>query len=56
MSRKQLNSSFIMKLYDKPIKGVSRLPVHDLRQLARFNGIVKNYIKMCVIEKRNKNE
>lgn len=45
-----------MKLYDKPIKGANRIPVQDLRQLARFNGIVKNYIRMCIIEKRNRNE
>lgn len=41
------------KLYDKPIKGVNKLPVSDLRQIARFNKIVLNYQKMCAIKKRN---
>lgn len=35
-----------MKLYDKPIKGINRLPVEDLRQIARFNRIVMDYIKI----------
>lgn len=41
------------RLYDKPIKGANKLPVSDLRQIARFNRIVLNYQKMCVIEKRS---
>lgn len=40
-----------MQLYNKPIRGTNRLPVEDLRQIARFNRIVKNYLKMCKIEK-----
>lgn len=44
-----------MKLYDKPIKGINRLTVEDLRQIARFNRIVLNYEKMCEIEKRHNN-
>jgi len=44
-----------MKLYDKPIKGINRLPVEDLRQIARFNRIVLNYEKMRKIEKRHNN-
>lgn len=44
-----------MKLYDKPIKGINRLPLEDLRQIARFNRIVLNYKKMCEIEKRHNN-
>lgn len=27
--------------------------VQDLRELAHFNRIIKNYAKMCVIEKSN---
>lgn len=41
------------RLYDKPIKGANKLPVSDLRQIARFNRIVLNYQKMCAIEKRS---
>ena len=44
-----------MKLYDKPIKGINRLPVEDLRQIARFNRIVLNYEKMRKIEKQHNN-
>ena len=43
-----------MKLYDKPIKGANKLPVEDLRQIARFNRIVMNYIKMGRIEQKNR--
>lgn len=35
-----------MNLYDKPIRGANRLPVEDLRQIARFNRIVMDYIKI----------
>lgn len=38
-----------MKLYNNPIKGINRLPVEDLRQIARFNRIVKDYIKMKIM-------
>lgn len=44
-----------MLLYDKPIKGADKLPVSDLRQIARFNRIVKNYHKMLRIERRAQN-
>lgn len=43
-----------MKLYDKPIKGANKLPVEDLRQIARFNRIVMNYIKMGRIEQKHR--
>ena len=42
-----------MKLYDKPIKGANKHPVEDLRQIARFNRIVMNYIKMRRIEQKH---
>lgn len=42
-----------MTLYDKPLKGKTRLTVADLREMARFNRIVKGYLKMCGIEKHS---
>lgn len=36
------------------IKNANRLPVEDLRQIAKFFEIVKNYIKMKRIEKKPK--
>ena len=34
------------------IKGANKLPVEDLREIAKFNRIVRNYLKMLKIEKR----
>lgn len=36
------------------IKNANKLPVMDLRQIAKFFAIVKNYKKMLIIEKRAK--
>ena len=33
------------------IKNANKLPTKDLRQIAWFNRIVMNYLKMCRIEK-----
>lgn len=33
-------------LYPKGIKGANKFPVQDLRQIAKFNHIVINYLKM----------
>lgn len=37
------------------IKNAGKLPAQDLRQIARFNRIIKNYLKMCRIEQREDN-
>lgn len=42
-------------LYPKGIKGANKLPVEDLRQLAHFNKIVFNSIKMDRILEESKN-
>ena len=34
------------------MKDLNKLPVEDLRVIARFNRIVKNYMKMLKIERR----
>lgn len=36
------------------IKNANRLPAGDLRQIAKFFSIVKNYVKMKHIEKKPK--
>lgn len=36
------------------IRNANKLPVMDLRQIAKFFAIIKNYEKMLVIEKRAK--
>lgn len=33
-------------LYPKGIKGINKLPAEDLRQIAKFNRIVKNSLMM----------
>ena len=38
------------------IRGLNKLPVRDLRHIAHFNRIIKNYEKMLVIERRHKEE
>lgn len=43
-------------LCPKAIKGANKLPIQDLRQIANFYRVVKNYIKMCRIEERYKSE
>ena len=40
----------MISLYDRPIKGTKKLTVQDFREIARFNRIVLNYIKICKIE------
>ena len=42
-------------IYGQPtfVKLPKGTTVQDLRTLAHFNRIVKNYAKMCEIEKRN---
>lgn len=42
-------------LYPKGIKGADKLPVEDLRQIARFNRIVKNSLRMDRIIEKSKN-
>ena len=41
---------------DKPIKikGANWLPAEDLRQIAKFFRIIKNYEKMLIIERRSR--
>lgn len=34
------------------IKNANKLPVGDLRKIARFNRIIKNYLMMLRIERR----
>ena len=41
-------------LYPKGIKGANKLPVQDLREIAKFNRIVINYLKMDRILKEMK--
>lgn len=41
-------------LYPGGIKNVRRLKVEDLRQIAAFNKIVKNYIRMCEMSESKK--
>ena len=36
-------------LYDRPIKGAKKLSLLDLRGIAHFNRIIRNYLKMCKI-------
>lgn len=40
-------------LYSKGIKGLNKLPISDLRQIAKFNHIVINYLKMCRLLKES---
>lgn len=40
-------------LYPKGIKGANKLPVQDLRQIAKFNHIVINYLMMDRLLKEN---
>ena len=42
-----------MKTLYVDIQRTNNIPVEDLRKIAWFNGIIKPYKKMCVIEKRN---
>lgn len=42
-------------LYDHPIKGARKLSLLDLRGIAHFNRIIRNYLKMYEIEKRYNN-
>src|SRR5574344_256109 len=43
-------------LYPRGIKGANKLPVQDLRQIAKFNHIVINYLIMDRILKEMKKE
>jgi hypothetical protein len=40
-------------LYDRGIRYAKRLAIKDLKAIAHFNRIVKNYEKMCEIERRS---
>ncbi len=40
-------------LYDKPIRGL-KPTVGDLRAIAHFNRIIKNYLKMKLILQKSK--
>ena len=39
-------------LYPRGIRGAKRLSVQDLRAIAHFNKVIKNYLKMCKLLKQ----
>ena len=48
------NTSNHIVLYPHGIRGARKLPVQDLRAIAHFNRIIKNYLLMChLLEKEN---
>lgn len=43
-------------IYPHGIKNANKLPVQDLRAIAYFNRIIKNYLKMCRMLEETKPE